>query len=244
MTTRAGTALITGAAKRLGRAMALALAAQGYDIALHYNGSEAEALELKPALESFGATVHLLQADLRDMQAVRQLVPQAIDLATAPLNVLINNASAFFPKPFAETDTELLDLFFDLHLKAPFLLTQAFAAHCQTTDVLGNVVNLTDIHIQKNPTAYMAYILSKKSLSDFTALAAKTLGPQVRVNAIAPGHILEPVAGNEDQSDVARQKAPMRRTGNVEDITEALLSLLNNSYLTGQTLWVDGGLRL
>ena len=244
MTARAGTALITGAAKRLGRSMALALAAQGYDIALHYNGSEAEAQQLKPALEVFGATVHLLQADLRDMQAVRQLVPQALAMATAPLNVLINNASAFFPRSFAETDAELLDLFFDLHLKTPFLLTQAFAAHCQTADVVGNVVNLTDIHIQKNPTAYMAYILSKKSLSDFTALAAKTLGPQVRVNAIAPGHILEPVAGNEDQSEVARQKAPMRRTGTVEDITAALLSLLGNSYLTGQTLWVDGGLRL
>lgn len=243
MTARAGAALITGGAKRLGRAMALALAAQGYDIVLHYHRSQAEAEALVADLESFGAQVHLLQADLQDMQAVRALLPQATALAPA-LNVLINNASAFFPKPFADTDEALLDLFFDLHLKTPFLLTQAFAQHCQQADLLGNVVNLTDIHIQKNPTDYMAYILSKKALSDFTALAAKALGPQVRVNAIAPGHILKPVEGNEDQSDRAREKAPMRRTGNVEDITQALMSLLNQSYLTGQTLWVDGGLRL
>ena len=244
MTARSGTALITGGAKRLGRAMALALAAQGYDIALHYNQSETEARELATALEKFGAQVHLFSADLRDMQAVKQLVPQVAAAATAPLNVLINNASAFFPKAFEDTDEALLDLFFDLHLKAPFLLTQAFAQHCAQAEQKGNVINLTDIHIQKNPVNYMAYILSKKSLSDFTALAAKALGPQVRVNAIAPGHILKPVEGNEDQSDRAREKAPMRRTGNVEDITQALLSLLENSYLTGQTLWVDGGLRL
>lgn len=243
MTARAGAALITGGAKRLGRAMALSLAAQGYDVVLHYNHSQAEAEALVPDLESFGARVHVLQADLQDMAVVKSLVAQAVEKAPH-LNVLVNNASAFFPTAFQDTDEALLDLFFDLHLKAPFFLTQAFAQHCQQAQILGNVVNLTDIHIQKNPTAYMAYILSKKSLSDFTALAAKALGPQVRVNAIAPGHILKPVEGNEDQSDKAREKAPMRRTGNVEDITQALLSLLDNTYLTGQTLWVDGGLRL
>ncbi len=244
MSQRKGTALITGAAKRLGRAMALSLVADGYDIALHYNTSKEEAETLKDVLEDMGAHVYLLQGDLTDTKVMEKLVSRAVKAAEHPLNILINNASAFFPKPFADTDAELLDFFFNIHLKAPFLLTQSFGEHCKNEKIQGNVINFTDIHIQKNPTNYMAYILSKKSLSDFTALAAKALGPDVRVNAIAPGHILKPVEGNEDQTDKARKKAPMRRMGNVEDITGAMLSLLNNSYLTGQTLWVDGGLRL
>ena len=244
MTQRQGTALITGAAKRLGRAMALTLASEGYDLALHYNTSEDEAQQVADVAGGFGATTYLFQADLTDMQAVQKLHDAVVETVQAPYNLLVNNASAFFPKAPSETDLELLDFFFNIHLKAPFLLTQGLAAVCEKGNRSGQVFNLTDTTVLKNPVKYLAYILSKKSLHDFTALAAKAFGPTLRVNAIAPGHILEPVEGNEDQRDRAREKAPMRRVGDVEDITGALQSLLHNSYLTGQTLWVDGGLRL
>lgn len=239
MKTPTHAALITGAARRLGRAMALCLAARGYDLVLHYHSSEAAAQQFKQEAEGFGAEVHLLQGDLRDLHWVESLVQQACE-ALPHLNLLINNASAFYPRRLAETDLDTLEHFLDLHLKVPFILTRDFARHCGT----GQIINLSDSQVHKYPTAYAPYILSKKALAELTALSAKSLGPQIRVNAIAPGYILPPVDGNPDEAAQWQARTPLQRLGQIPDITQALESLLDNPFLTGQTLWVDGGHRL
>lgn len=239
MSQRVGSALITGGAKRLGRAMALCLAARGYDLVIHYNSSSQDAEDLQADAAEFGATTHLLQGDLSSVDFMQSLIHSA-KMQAPNLNLLINNASVFFPKTLEQTTPEDLDLFYNLHLKAPLLLSRDFARLCKQ----GNIINLVDTQIQSNLIEYLPYILSKRSLADLTTLSAKALGPDIRVNAIAPGHILKPVEGNPDFDQSAVNDAPLRRMGSVTDITAALESLLDNPYLTGQTLWVDGGLRL
>jgi pteridine reductase len=233
----AGAALITGGAKRLGRALALHLASQGYDIALHCHHSRSEAEALIPAVASFGRRLEILTADLSLVENAETLVNQAFEHFPA-LNVLINNASAFYPVGFAETTPAQWDQFYQLHVKTPFFLIQAFARRCQA----GLVVNMTDA--QAPQPDYFAYALSKQNLGDLTRLAARSLGPKLRVNAIAPGYILAPVAGNPDNAAEIRAQIPLQRTGAVMDITRALQVFLDNPYLTGQTLYVDGGLNL
>jgi len=239
MKARAGAALITGGAQRLGQAMALCLAARGYDLVIHYHRSEAAAHALQAEVAEFGARASLIQGDLSQRSFLEGLLQQA--LAAEPgLNLLINNASAFYPKTLLETDLETLDVFFDLHLKAPLVLTRDFAR----AGLQGQVVNLIDTQVQKYPVQYAPYILSKKALSELTLLSAKSLGPEIRVNAIAPGYILKPVAGNPDDAEHWLQRTPLQRIGQITDITQALESLLDNPFLTGQILWVDGGARL
>lgn len=239
MISRQGGALITGGARRLGRAMALCLAARGYDLVIHYNSAQAEARLLQQQAAEFGATVHLIQGDLSDRAFLEALIAQAVALCPA-LNLLINNASVFYPKSLAETDIETLDLFMDMHLKAPLVLSRDFARLCGR----GNIINMVDSQALKHPVSYLPYILSKKSLVDLTELTAKSLGPEIRVNAIGPGYILPPVAGNEDTGEKWLKHTPLARSGAVTDITAALESLLDNPFLTGQVLWIDGGHRL
>lgn len=233
----AGAALITGGAKRLGRALALHLASQGYDIALHCHQSRSEAEALIPAAASFGRRLEILSADLSLAENAEILVNQAFEHFPG-LNLLLNNASAFYPVSFAETTPAQWDQFYHLHVKTPFFLTQAFARRCQA----GLVVNMTDA--QAPQPDYFAYALSKQNLGDLTRLAARSLGPKLRVNAIAPGYILAPVAGNPDNAADIRAQIPLQRIGAVQDITKALQVFLDNPYLTGQTLYVDGGLNL
>ncbi len=239
MMPRQGAALITGGARRLGRAMALNLAARGYDLIIHYNSAEEDAQALSEEASNFGAAVHLVQGDLSDASFMQNLLPQA-KLLCPHLNLLINNASVFFPVSLAETELDTLDLFFSMHLKAPLILSRDFARLCEQ----GNIINMVDSLTLKNPVTYLPYILSKKALVDLTELTAKALGPQIRVNAIGPGYILPPVTGNADVGERWIKRTPLQRSGEVTDITAALNSLLDNPFLTGQILWVDGGHRL
>lgn len=239
MIPRQGAALITGGARRLGRAMALNLAARGYDLVIHYNSADADAQALLNEAANFGSTVHLIQGDLGDPDFMQSLLPQA-KLLCPELNVLINNASVFFPKTLAETELDTLDLFLSMHLKAPLILSRDFARLCGE----GNIINMVDSLTLKNPVTYLPYILSKKALVDLTEICAKALGPQIRVNAIGPGYILPPVTGNADVGERWIKRTPLQRSGAVTDITAALNSLLDNSFLTGQILWIDGGHRL
>jgi pteridine reductase len=226
-------ALITGGARRLGQALALALAARGYDIALHYHASQAEAEALAAVLDShYGRRCVLLPGDLCSDDVMLRLIPQA-RAAFPDLDILINNASIYFPTPVAEVTLESFDAFHQLHVRAPFFLSQAFAQGGR-----GHIINLVDAQNRLNLPAYLPYQLSKKSLQDMTVMLAKALGPEIRVNAIAPGYILPPPAGNHDDKT---HPIPLGRTGQITDITAALYALLDQPYLTGQTLYVDGG---
>lgn len=239
MSARQGTALITGGGRRLGASMGLALASWGYDLIIHYRSSDQGAQELQAEAADFGAQAHLLQGDLSARDSLRGFMAQALELAPN-LNILINNASIFYPKSLQETDEDELDKFMDIHLKAPLILSRDFARLAGR----GLIVNMLDAHLQKVVPSYLPYQISKKALLELTLHCAKALGPEIRVNAIAPGHMLPPIEGNEDKGEARRAKTPLGRLGSPADITQALKTLVDSSFLTGQILWVDGGLRI
>jgi len=232
-------ALITGAAKRIGRAIALALAERGYDIALHYNRSRDAAAAAAEEIRAKGVRCELLQANLADADAVRQLVQRAME-ALPDCCVLVNNASIFERAPLAEMSEDLLDRTMAIHFRAPLVLSRAFAARRQR----GSIVNILDTKIEGWFTPYFAYTLSKKALADFTLLAAKALAPGIRVNGVAPGLILPPPGESEEYLQRLAQRIPARRHGGPADIASAVLYLLDSEFVTGQVIFADGGERL
>lgn len=228
-------ALITGAAKRIGRSIALALARRGYDVAVHCNRSREEAEKLHDDLEELGVRCEILVCDLRspDMDG---LVESAVQLLPG-LQLLVNNASVFEKASLSETDREIFDLHFDVNLKAPFFLSKHFAESVRR----GHIVNIVDARIFGLSPEYTAYALTKGALFDLTRLNALELAPDIRVNAIAPGAILPPPGKAPDYLKPLTQRIPLRQHGSPENIAQALLYLLDNEFVTGQCLTVDGG---
>ncbi len=229
-------ALITGGARRLGKAVALALARKGYDIALHCNRSEEEAVRTAKSIRLEGAACEVFVCDLLQSGELSGLIP-AVRQCFPHCRLLVNNASSFERASLGETSPELFDRMTAIHLKAPFFLTQSFAMIFKK----GHVVNFCDAKIASAFVSHFAYSLSKKALFEFTRMAAKALGPAVRVNAVAPGMILPSREFNE--ADLARLslKIPLQRKGSAEDIVSAVLFLEENAYITGECLFVDGG---
>lgn len=235
-------ALVTGAAKRIGAAIARHLHAHGYAIALHYRGSEAEATALRDELEANrpGSTL-LLQADLAQPEAPATLVARTVD-HFGRLDGLVNNASTFFPTPFGDTTPAQWQALFDANARAPFFLAQAAAPHLRASR--GAIVNITDIYGERPLRDHAAYCMGKAALVMMTKSLALELAPDVRVNAVAPGAILWP---EHEAIDTARQAAiiartPLARTGTPEDIAEAVHWLLASARFTsGEILHVDGG---
>ncbi len=229
-------ALVTGAAKRIGREIALALAADGFDIALHYGHSENEAEEVAERIRSGGRQCELFQADLTFTDDVLSLVPEIFDVFPG-CKLLVNNASIFHRISFLETTSENFDDFFNIHVKAPFFLSQQFASYC----AVGDIINILDTKVTQNLDAFFSYVLSKKTLYELTHMAAKALGPEIRVNAVAPGIILPSKESSNEDLNRMSQKLPLKRKGSVEDIISAVRFLINHPYLTGECLFVDGG---
>ena len=237
------TALITGAAKRIGAHLAKRLSQQGFSIAIHYHTSKTKAFELKQTIEQDGGICECFQANLSDSTDVQQLIPQVAN-HFPQLSLLVNNASLFEPGTFLETDMASYERQFDVNLKAPFLLTQHFALLQVTKSTAKNVINLLDTRITKNPKTYFAYTLSKKALHAFTQAAAKTLAPKVRVNAIALGATLPPEGKDDTYLQDLIQKTPLQQAGKLGDLSSLLLTLIQNPLITGQTLFFDGGAHL
>jgi NAD(P)-dependent dehydrogenase (short-subunit alcohol dehydrogenase family) len=232
------TALITGAAKRIGKAMALHLASQGWNIAIHYNSSEAEALSLQDELKSSYSNqqFELFKADLNNSSEVEALIPQVIQ-AMVNIDLLINNASVFNRGNLIDTDTNLLDHQMNINFRAPFILTREFARLIGK----GVIIDFTDTRIANNKSDYAAYSLSKKILWEMTKMAALELGPNIRVNAIAPGLILPPEGKGNDYLLRLSGNIAMKRPSGMSPILKSLNYILNNDYLTGQLLFCDGG---
>ncbi len=232
--------LITGAAQRLGRAMALHLAEQGYDIVLHYHSNVAGAEKTQDEIEQMGRSCHLLQADLSEGGEYDALIEQAYK-ASPSLGGLINNASVFLEAGIGDTTPELFDQQLTVNLRAPFFLTQAYAAQVKQ----GCIINMLDTFISKTSSSYFHYLLTKKALAAFTQMAARELAPEIRVNAVAPGTILP--NGKRFGEAYMKQKAkanPMKRLGQIEEVCQAAYALLTQDYMIGQILYVDGGERL
>lgn len=245
-------ALVTGAARRLGRAMALDLAAQGYDVAVHYAGSSAAAEETAQDIRNQGGRAETLQADLLDEGQVQGLVSRAAQALGGPLTVLVNNASIFEYDDFESATRNSWDRHLESNLRAPFVLTQQFAGQVPAplTDSMGEplaqglVVNMIDQRVRKLTPEFASYTIAKVGLWALTQTAAQGLAPRVRVNAIGPGPTLR--GGRQDADAFARQRAAtvLQRGANPSDITAALRYFLAAPAITGQLLCVDGGQHL
>ncbi len=245
-------ALVTGAGKRLGHAMALELARHGYDVAVHYATSGAEAESVASDIRDIGRNAITLQADLLDESQVQHLIPQAADALGGPLTTLINNASVFEYDNLATASREGWDRHMESNLRAPFVLTQALARDVPAplTDANGEpvaqglVINMIDQRVRKLTPEFMSYTLSKMGLWAFTQTAAQALAPRVRVNAIGPGPTLRSPRQSDSNFQLQRKSTILGRGANQQDITAALSYLLHAPAVTGQLLCVDGGQHL
>jgi pteridine reductase len=234
----AKTALITGAAKRIGKAMASHLASRGWNIAIHYNVSEVEALHLRSELITAypNQRFELFKADLNVPEDVELLIPKVVGKLPG-LELLINNASVFEPAPLSETTTGFFDRQMNVNLKAPFILMRDFARDLKS----GVIVNFVDTRIVTNQSNFAAYSISKKALWETTKMAALEFSPGIRVNAIAPGLTLPPEEKGEEYLWKLSEKIAMKRPGGLDPILKTLDYILDNDYLTGQLLYCDGG---
>jgi len=229
-------ALVTGAAHRLGKTFALTLARLEYDIILHYHSAEDEALQSRTELESLGSRVTLARADLTDPEQIRSLVAK-----TESLDVLVNSA-AFMPSGNVDAlSIENWDTSLDLNLRAPFLLAQSVSEKMTEG---GLIVNITDVGAQKAWSRYPSYTISKAALESLTRILARALAPKIRVNAIAPGFVLQSNIVPPEEWDRLIQRVPLKRPARSDEIAYALEFLLKNEYVTGQTIVVDGGYSL
>lgn len=229
-------AIVTGGAKRIGRAIALMLADKGYHIALHYHTSESTAIDLAADIRATGQDCCLFQCDLNDFPQVTRLIPD-IFKKFPETSLLVNNASMFERSRLMETTEELFDSHFNINLKAPFFLSQYFARESSAEQI----INILDTKVARTLIEYFVYTMTKKSLFEFTKMAAKELAPRIRVNGIGPGLILPPLG--EDQTYLSRlsEKIPLKKAGEVDNVLSAISFLLDNAFITGECIYVDGG---
>ena len=242
MTAAVKTALVTGAAKRLGRAIALDLARHGWSIALHYNSSEKEARATAADAATTGVKVALLKADLGRESETATLVERAA-AELGPLTALINSASLFENDDWYSVTRESWDKHMEVNLRAPFVLAQAFAQQVPR-DETGAIVNLIDQRVLKPTPQFLSYSLSKSGLYWLTTTLAQALAPRVRVNAVGPGPTM--VNARQSQADFARQREAtvLGRGAEPQDVCDAVRYLLEASSVTGQMIAVDGGQHL
>jgi NAD(P)-dependent dehydrogenase (short-subunit alcohol dehydrogenase family) len=235
-------ALVTGAARRVGRAVAFALAQEGYAIGLHYFHSHPEAEETAAAIiASTAAPVYLLPADLSNPEQIEDMFERVVALPHQ-LAVLVNSAAEMKHGDLREMPVEAWDFTFDLNLRAPWLCSRA-AARLMGPEG-GTVINLSDSGAGKAWTSYPAYSISKSALETLTRLLARALAPSVRVNAVAPGLILPSPELSAEAWERLVERLPLHEAGQPEDIARAVLFFVRNPYVTGQVLAVDGGYQL
>ncbi|MGD0166540.1 MAG: SDR family oxidoreductase [Gaiellaceae bacterium] len=232
-------ALVTGAARRIGRAISLALAREGANVAVHYSSSAREAEKLAGEIEALGVRAVALEADLSDSGALGELVDRAGE-TLGRLEILVNNASVFPSDTLETVELESLQENVRVNAWAPLVLTRAFAVQTER----GHVVNLLDSRVSGFDRTHVAYILSKHVLSALTRMTALELAPGIAVNGIAPGLILAPAGEDESYVERLAQTLPLKRSGTPEDIAAAVVYLVTSEFVTGETIYVDGGRHL
>jgi pteridine reductase len=231
-------ALITGAAKRIGRVIALGLAEEGVEVIVHYNSSESEAEELVALLRRRGRQAWKLQGALDNGTRIEDLWLRAKEaVSQAPISILVNNASIFPTDSLADFDAEELRKNLDINALAPLELIRLFAAQGKK----GSVVNLLDSRIGGYMRHHVSYSLSKRMLFSLTRMLAVELAPLIRINAVAPGMIVPPEGQSREELERLAARAPLNRWGQPGDVARAVVFLLENEFLTGQVLYVDGG---
>ncbi len=234
-------ALVTGAALRVGCAVARELHQAGVDIVVHYRSSADAARALVDELNAARSdSAAAIPADLADVESLKALVAQTID-RFGRLDVLVNNASSFYPTPVGEaSEADWKDLF-DSNARGPFFLAQAAAPHLKATS--GSIINIIDIHAQKPMATHTVYCMAKSALTMMTHSLALELAPEVRVNGVSPGAILWPSSDpSEEEKARVLARVPMKRIGDPTDIAGAVSYFaLKAPYVTGQILSIDGG---
>jgi NAD(P)-dependent dehydrogenase (short-subunit alcohol dehydrogenase family) len=236
-------ALVTGAAIRIGRAIAVDLAGHGWKVVVHYNGSAGPAEETVAAIRGAGGTAVALQADLGDSEAVTALVPRAT-AAVGPLTLLVNNASIFEYDTVATTTPAGWNRQIDVNLRAPFFLAQAFAAQLPDAAAEGNIVNLLDQRVWKLSPYFTSYTVSKAGLWTLTQTMAMALAPRIRVNAIGPGPTLANIHQKPGQFEQQQAATPLGRGASLDEVTATVRHLLACRSITGQMIALDGGQHL
>ena len=235
------TIVITGAAQRIGKEIALSFFNKGWDIVIHFNSSrlEAEALADKMNSERRNSAM-IVQANLDNADEVTKLVKKTLS-KNSRIDALINNASTFYPTPIGTFSEENWNALMGSNLKAPLFLIQSF--HKELEKNQGFIINITDINVDKALINHSIYLAAKSGLQTLTKSLAKELAPNIRVNAIAPGAILEPpnIEWTTEQKKNIIHAVPMKRMGTEKDIVDAAMYLAEAEYVTGQILNIDGG---
>ncbi len=234
-------ALISGAGKRLGATIATRLHQQGYNVVIHYRQTAESAKALCNTLNAQRADSAItLQADLSDSTTLQPLINQAAQQWDR-LDLIVNNAAAFYPTTLTEASVEDWQLIFNTNVRAPFFLVQAAIPHLEKAN--GNVINIVDIHAEQPLKNFAIYCMSKAALLAMTRSMAKELGPAIRINGVAPGMVAWP--DDDSLSESARasiiKRIALKRAGSADNIAETVCFIVNNDYLTGEVIHVDGG---
>jgi len=237
-------AVVTGAAKRIGRALALSLAENGYRIVVHYHHSVQEAEEVCREIEKAGSEAVMIRADLRaGIPALSRIIDACYD-AFGRADGLVNSAAIFQKGNWEHTDEALWDAHADVNLKAPFFLSRHFGRRFNDdmpADASGWIINIIDVKAERPGKEYTAYFAAKGGLYALTKSLALGMAPRIRVNGIAPGAILASAAGGDAYFRSLADRIPLNKTGNPHDIARAMLYLISADFVTGEIVHVDGG---
>jgi pteridine reductase len=236
-------ALVTGAGIRLGRALAFGLIRRGVNVAIHYFHSDHGARQTAVEGETAGVKVALLKADLSDAAAAEALARRAAE-ALGGLDILVNSAAIMERRPLGEVTPEAWDRTMNLNLRGAFFVAKGAAAVMAERGGGGAIVNVADLAAFERWTGYPVHCLSKAGVVTMTELLAKILAPDIRVNAVAPGAVLVPEGWDAEARSGLERSTPLRRLGRPEDVVASVVYLLEQDYVTGQTLVVDGGRRV
>ncbi len=241
------TALVTGAAKRIGAGIAVKLAKMGYDLVITYNNSKKEAEDLQNLIISkYKVKCQIIKCDLLKVKEVEKLA-RYLEKNLNNWSLLINNASIFNQSKFISSNSKDLTNNLQIHLLSPLILSHCFAKNVIINQIKdAHIINMVDKNIKRFDTKYFNYLLSKKFLAQTTEMLALELAPQIRVNAIAPGFILNSVDNSYKPSLIPKiiSNIPLKSKGNVENITQTVEFLITNKFITGQIIYIDGGASL
>ncbi|MCZ6660389.1 MAG: SDR family oxidoreductase [bacterium] len=240
MTLHEKVALVTGSAKRIGRAVANALADRGVHQAVHYRTSKTEADEAVELFRVLGVEAESFQADLSQVKEVEALASEVLK-RFGRLDILVNNASVFFPSPLGEVTDHQWDTLINTNLKGPFFLAQKVGLAMKAA-VGGTIINIGDWAAERPYAGYLPYCISKAGVVAMTKGLAKALAPEVRVNCINPGPVMLPEDLSEAEKEEVMRKTPLQRTGSPADIANAVVFLCEGTdFMTGAVITVDGG---
>lgn len=229
--------LITGAANRIGKQIAIYFASKGYNIAIHYSNSQETAIETKVEIKAqYNIECEIFKADFLNRTETTHLL--SVVQSVFDIKHLVNNASIFYENKFSNSGISDLDVFMEVNFKTPYLLTKQFAQFASEGSC---IINILDTKITQNKTKNFDYLLSKKFLEVFTKQVAYELAPKIRVNGIAPGVILPPKNEDENYLNSMIANIPMNSIGSINNITHSIDFLINNEFITGQVIFVDGG---